>query len=111
GMNPESDFLFTGFRAVALKGGEYGPYFDQGVLSVIRQIEETGSWEPNIMVAFIPMSSNPDAIKSCFTKEELAEAEQKCIALGLTPQQAEQYARGVFAGQHTLKQYKRKKDT
>jgi hypothetical protein len=109
-MNPESDFLFTGLRAVALKGGEHGPDYDQGVLSVIRQIEQTGSWEGSVMVVFLPVPS-PDALRTCFTQEELAEAERMRLALGLTPEQAEQYARGVFAAQHTLQSYKRKNES
>jgi hypothetical protein len=38
--NPDG-FLLN-MKAIALKGGEHGPYYDRGVLDVIEQVETTG---------------------------------------------------------------------
>jgi hypothetical protein len=107
-MRPESDFVFTNLRAVALKGGEYGPLYDQGILFVIRQIEETGSFVPNIATILIDMHSNPQIAQACFTREERAEAMEIVRQNGWTLEQGSQYGKGVQAARMLLKAYEQK---
>jgi hypothetical protein len=107
-MKPHSDFMVENLRAVALKGGEYGPLFDQGVLSIINQIDETGSFVPGIAAILIDMQSNPKAAEQCYTPEERAEALALTRERGWTLEEGVEFGKGVFHALTLLRGYLRK---
>ena len=47
------DYRFRQLKASALRSGEPGRYYDRGVRSVIDQIEATGHFRPNPLLAYL----------------------------------------------------------
>jgi hypothetical protein len=106
--NPSTDVVLRGLEAAALEGGEYGPYHDKGVLSVTRQILETGGFDPNPIAAAHDIYTN-SPLAVIYTPAERAEAAALVARLGLKPAEGAQFARGVQMAEIALKVYSRSK--
>jgi hypothetical protein len=100
-MDPKNDFVFTQLKQIATQGGEKGPLFDQGVLFVIRQIEETGSFQPH------PITSIDDP-PQVLTDGERREMQSLIAVKGWSHEQAQQFSKGVWQAEMTLQAYRKK---
>jgi hypothetical protein len=94
-------------KRIAIKGGERGPLYDQGVLAVIKQIEETGRFKTdplNTLMyaawAFRKLGAN------VLTEEELATVEHTLKTGGWTLDEWGQYTGGVKQAESLLSSYK-----
>jgi hypothetical protein len=59
-LDPSHDLEFQGLKREAKSGTDSGPEFDAGVLSVIEQIEQTGSFVPDDSL-YDPLTLKPSA--------------------------------------------------
>lgn len=102
-----NDLILQGLKNVALRGkGEYGPHFDRGLLSVIDEIERTGSYVPNHLAQYLWDKSKPDGgMLVIYAAREKAVLESERLARGLATTEATQFAHGVCYAQMSLKDY------
>ncbi len=107
--DPRHDQLFLGLKEIATRGGERGPLYDQGVLSVVAQIEQSGTYKPSRLLSLIDLCRNPELVRSSLTAAEVEELEQVLASRGWTLAQGAEFAAGVSAAESTLQQYRLKR--
>jgi hypothetical protein len=100
--NPQFDPRILSLKRIALNGGEYGPYYDQGVLSVITQIEGTGKFIPNPLRGLAFLKHNPNIL----TAEEKENFERALQLRGWTLDEGVAYSNGIEAAEIELYRYK-----
>lgn len=110
-VNPTSDPQLQSLKALALRGGDRGPHFDRGALTVIEQIEREGSYTPDrreglICLAYAQRNGPPLLL----TAEESAEAGQVLAGMGLTLEQGIEFFSGVSTAQQLLFRYRKQPD-
>lgn len=99
--NPQNDLRIIGLKNIALKGGEFGPHFDQGILSVISQIEKTGKFIPNPLRGLALLQ-----IPGTLSPEEKENFENALRSHGWTLDEGVAYSKGVEAAEIELANYK-----
>ncbi len=104
--DPQFDPLLLSLKGIATRGGERGPLYDQGVLSVISQIEQSGTYKPSRLLPLINLGRNPDFARSYLTTNEMTELEEELVSRGWSPEQGAEYAAGVDAAETTLNHYR-----
>lgn len=100
------DFDLRCIKSIAVAGGEYGPHFDRGVLSVIQQIEARGFYVPNPIVGVDLLHDKPDLAQVVFTDVERSDLLSECHNQGMSVEEGAQYARGVVFAQNQFKKYR-----
>lgn len=98
-------------KNIASKGGKNGPFFDLGILSVIEQIERTGTFVPNPIKSLedIQRAIEFGIANSILTKDEIADAERTAKAHGMMLEEAGQYGAGVAAAENSLFAYAKRR--
>jgi hypothetical protein len=91
-----TDPTLLNLKQIATKGGERGPLYDQGVLSVIRQIEQCGYYTPDrtagvICLLLTEQNGGPELL----TKAEREKAQRLLKERGWTLKQAVEYFDGI----------------
>ena len=93
-------------KAQAEAGGEFGPYFDQGVLSVLGQIESAGSYAADpIRIADAVYQADAAGMAGMVTAEERERAERLALEKGWSLQACAEFARGVMHAESRLAAY------
>ena len=94
--NPQNDFLLLNLKNIALRGGDRGPYYDQGDLAAISQIENKGSFTRGGIASILTLMQMQENLGGkMLTPEEEAQGHQ-LAQHGWTLQQGNEYANGVF---------------
>jgi hypothetical protein len=106
-MNPGADPVLISLKRIALSGrGEYGPLYDQGVLSVIQQIETTGSFTPSPLTLMCSVNRVIQLDANALSHDEIAQATAMAQARGWTLEEGARYAAGVQAAESALAFYR-----
>jgi hypothetical protein len=105
------DVVFLGLKQLAEAGGDRGPLYDQGVLSVIRQIERRGCFDPDPIKQLAGIHHALKTQPKVVTPEEARRAEEMAKQRGWTLGEAAQYAAGVMDAEKNLAAYGDKKDS
>jgi hypothetical protein len=103
--DPRNDPWFIGLRGIAMRGGDRGPLYDQGVLSVIEQIERTGRHVPSLLKGLGHLAER-DPLRAIYTPDEIAALERELAVRGWTIEQGAQFAKGVSDAEEALKAYR-----
>jgi hypothetical protein len=91
-----------------MKGGEYGPLFDKGVLEVIAQIEKAGNFVPERRAgAILTMAQQPQLADSMLTEGERTQAKRFLAERGWSLAQGAEYMSGVQTTEKNLSSYRR----
>jgi hypothetical protein len=107
--DPRTDPILLNLKGIATRGGERGPLYDQGVLSVIAQIEQLGAYKPSRFLPLIDLGRNPLAARSYLLPAEIAGLEHFLASRGWTVAEGAEFAAGVSAAESTLKHYRSEK--
>jgi hypothetical protein len=99
------DPVFSGLKQIAEAGGERGPRYDQGVLSVIRQIEDRGCFDPDPIKQLAGIHYALKMRANIITPEEVRQAEEMARERGWTLEEGAQYAAGVMDAEKNLAAY------
>jgi hypothetical protein len=106
--DPKTDLVLLALKAIATKGGDRGPLFDQGVLALIGQIERNGHFTRGGIGGLITLMHMPEQTKSrLLTDEEFAEGQRFLAQHGWVLDQAIKYADGVLFAEAVLPYYGR----
>lgn len=109
-FDPAEDGVLISLKKIATKGGEYGPFFDRGVLAVIEQIEQTGAFTPDpVRILRLYYFSARHGEPRLMTDEERAEAEAILRDRRWSLEDGARYADGVWTAESWLSQYDRTK--
>ncbi|HYV39719.1 MAG TPA: hypothetical protein VE988_28785 [Gemmataceae bacterium] len=82
-LNPAHDPLLLNLKNVALKGGERGPLYDQGVLAVIGEIERKGHFIHDGRVGIVLLMKTEEGMsQKLLTSQELTEGRAILAARG-----------------------------
>ena len=95
------DPMLMQLKRIATDGGERGPHYDQGVLSVIESIEQHGYYE-TVPAMRLLHGYKLNVESGAFTNAELDEAKQLAAKLGLTLKHGERFAGGVRYAENFL---------
>src|SRR5258708_7928231 len=100
----------SALKRIALGGkGEHGRLYNQGVLSVIGQIESKGSFDPDPIKLVAGVQTDLERGAHATTQQEQEQAQEMAQARGWTLKEAVQFAAGVAQAESLLSRYKRKK--
>ena len=104
--DPQTDRILLALKGTATRGGEHGPLYDQGVLYVIAQIEQSGFYMTSRLLPLIDLGGNPELARSILSSAERRELEQELASRGWSPAQGAEYAAGISAAENMLEQYR-----
>lgn len=111
-FKPTDDGTFLNLKQIARSGGEKGPLYDAGVLSVIDQIEKTGTFVKNPMRGIILLYSTHQKLpQRLLSDDEINQAKQFLAERGWTLAQAMQFAGGIDTAESLLSHLGPKKET
>lgn len=103
---PGDDPLVRNLKSIALKGGDRGKFYDNGVLAVVEQIERQGHFEHNRIIGKMGLYKvQQDIAQRMLTDEEVADVTQFVSQYG-TFDEAYQYVDGLDFAERTLFPYK-----
>jgi hypothetical protein len=107
-LNPAHDPNLLDLKRIAEAGGDRGPFYDQGVLFVVRQVETEGHFVRNpvcgILTAMLLQQQHKTRL---LTEHELAQGQRFLAECGWTLEQGAQYARGLDCAQNLLSHFRR----
>ena len=99
---PVENLMLLQIKSNATKGGERGPHYDQGVLSVTSQIEKTGKFSPNRLAEHVIMfRDSPHSL----SYEELQSIQRHLAETGMAADEALSYALGVEFAEIILRHF------
>jgi hypothetical protein len=99
---PVENLMLLQIKANATRGSERGPHYDQGVLSVTSQIEETGKFTPHRLAQHVLMfRDSPHSLNQL----ELHSIQQFLAETGMTADEALSYAVGVEFAEIMLRNF------
>lgn len=105
--DPVSSPILAQLRSIALQGkGGKGPFYDQGVLSVISQIDEKGCFTPSVVRIVADIHRRPTVAESCYTPQESAAALRIIQEMGYTLEQGAEYADGIHTAEEHLSHFR-----
>jgi hypothetical protein len=100
------DYRFRQLQWIATRGGTHGRTYDQGVRSVIEQIEATGGFRPNPLLAYlIDLYAFPQLADAPYDAEGFAAARDFLAESGWTVEQGYDFARGAWLAERALSDY------
>jgi hypothetical protein len=104
--DPSTDTMLLRLKEIALNGSERGALYDQGVLSVISQIEKEGSFtaNPALILRLVECGVR-------ITDSENEDAERILRERGWSLAEGVEYANGIAQAQGLLSHYKRNKSS
>jgi hypothetical protein len=104
--DPRTDPMLIGLKGVALQGEEQASFYKLGLLSVIEQIEKTGTYVPARLGLFIELGNRPDVAELMCLKDEIAEMRRELTVRGWSPKQGAQFAMGVCQAESSMEAYR-----
>lgn len=111
-FDPSSDPRLIGLKRIAEGGGDRGPRFDKGVLSVIDSILKNGRFVRNRMVSLMVLSRVQDGITAMIvTPDERAEFRDYIASQGWSLEQATEFLNGVDTAERILSVYEVKPES
>lgn len=103
---PRTDPTLLAIKTAAAAGTGRGVLYDQGLMSVVEQVETGGVYSPNNLRSLIALGTLPDLAALTLTPEERDELARELAHRGWTADQAIEYARGVEDGEAALAAYR-----
>jgi hypothetical protein len=101
------DYRFRQLKARATRGGARQPHYDRGVRSVIEQIESTGRYRSNPLLAYlIDLYAFPQLADDPHDTAGFAAARAFLTAVGWTVEQGYDFARGARLAERELADYR-----
>jgi hypothetical protein len=110
-QQPNQDPILLNLKQIAFRGGEKGPIFDQGVLTIINEIEASGHFARGGIASILSLMQLEQTTVGArlLTDEERSAGYQFIAQNGWTLDQGSQYANGVFFAEGLLNCYQRAK--
>ena len=100
------DYRFRQLKALATRGGEHDRNYERGVRSVIDQIEATGCFRPNPLLAYlINLYAFPQLADAPHDAAGFAAACAFLAESGWTVEQGYDFARGARLAERELSDY------
>jgi hypothetical protein len=110
-LNPAHDPTLLALKQIAEAGGERGPLYDEGVLSVVRQVEAQEHFVRNpICGPLTAMQLQQQTQANILTPDELDQGRRFLEARGWTLDQSFQYVCGVKDAENHLAHLRREDD-
>jgi hypothetical protein len=107
-VDPANDPVVKNLKQIALKGGEKGPRYDQGVLAVVSQIEREGHFTRDRMCGILCLMGTQQKTNTrLLTDEEQAKGQKFIFRHGWTLEQAIEYASGVEFAESMLSRFRK----
>jgi hypothetical protein len=103
--NPRTHPFVTGLRRDAEHGGEFGTAFDRGVLSVVEQVETTGTYTRHPRAGGV-VDYASGLLRATLMKDELTDIEAWMAAQPMSRDDVLQYARGIKYAEGFLAQFR-----
>jgi hypothetical protein len=102
--DPRQDPVLLAVKKVAQAGGEYGPYFDRGVLAVVGRVEADGCFtaDPLGPLLTLAFQQNHRGAEALLTAEELAEVDRFLATRGWNYAEGARYAAGIKDAERQL---------
>jgi hypothetical protein len=101
------DYRFRQLKAIATRGGEHDRDYARGVRSVIDQIESTGCFRPNPLLAYlIDLYAFPQLVEAAHDAAGFAAARVFLAQSGWTVEQGYDFARGARLAERELSDYR-----
>ncbi len=111
-FDPSTDPRLIGLKRYAERGGDRGPRFDKGVLSVINAILKDGHFVRSRMVSLMVLSRDQEKISpAIITQDEQAELHDYIAAQGWSLEQATEFLEGVDYAERALGGYESRQDS
>ena len=102
-FDPASDPTLLNLKGIALRGGDRGPQYDQGVLAVISQIEKEKAFSVNPIGGLILlMLTQQQSGSQLLTDQELNEGRRFLAGRGWTLEEGVEYANGIKCAEGLL---------
>lgn len=99
------DPIFQQFKNMALRGSTDGPHSDQGILLVIREIEQRGEFTPIPIIGILLMLADVTLAATVLTEAERVEGREFLAAKGWTAEEGKEFALGYRAAAGALCSY------
>ena len=101
------DYRFRQLKRLATRGGERDRHYHHGVRTVLAQIEATGRYRPNPLVAYlISLCVFPDFAAAPHDAAGVAAARAFLTEVGWTVEEGYDFARGARFAEHELSDYR-----
>lgn len=94
------------FRKISQNGGDRGPLFDRGVLSVFDEVERTGSFKPIPWVGLVGAAlALRDQGVQILEPDEIVAVERYVKESGMSLDALDLYLRGVISAESVLSRF------